>query len=156
MGKNTREQKNRITRPKKPFFFSLLCYIGFSYTMLFSIMFLAGMIYSSGISGIFDKYLQIYDLSGLNFFLFSMLGFVIFFGSFTGILLMWKLYWPGFYIYTVSALMFMTLEIFYAGFYLPDILIHVILILLFFLSFPHKMRKKNKLPENTGTTMDLL
>jgi hypothetical protein len=149
-GKQTGSRKNT----KKPFFFSLLCYIGFSYTLLFSLMFLAGMIYSSGISGIFNKYLQIYELSQLNFFLFSMLGFVIFFGSFSGIFLMWKRYRTGLYIYTVSALLFMTLEIIYAGFYLPDILIHITLIILFFLSFPHKLRKKKNLAEDAGITAD--
>lgn len=154
MGKHTKEEESRKKNTKKPFFFSLLCYIGFSYTLLFSLMFLAGMIYSSGISGIFNKYLQIYELSQLNFFLFSVLGFVIFFGSFAGIFLMWKLYRAGFYIYTVSALLFITLEIIYAGFYLPDILIHITLIILFLLSFPHKLRKKKNLAEDTGIAPD--
>ena len=133
---------------KRPFFLTFLCIIGFTYTVMFSMLFLLGMLYSTGISGILDKYLQIYDLSGMNFFLFSTGGFLIFFSSFVGVLLMWKMQWLGFLIYTVTAIVFITLELIIAGFYLPDIVIYGTSILLFFISFLYLRRKKRRLQKS--------
>ena len=83
-----------------------------------------------------NKYLQLYDLSRLNFLIFSISMFLIFFGAFIGVLLMWKLQRMGFYIYTISALLFLGVETILAGPFLPDILIHLVLIILFSLAFP--------------------
>lgn len=138
-------ENQQAAKLKRPFFLTFLCIIGFTYTFMFSMLFLLGMLYSTGISGILDKYLQIYDLSGMNFFLFSIGGFFIFFSSFIGVLLMWKLQWLGFLIYTVAAIIFITLELIIAGFYLPDIVIHGTFILLFFISFLYIRRKKTRL-----------
>ncbi|HSG67674.1 MAG TPA: hypothetical protein VK994_03135, partial [Bacteroidales bacterium] len=109
---------------------------------------------SSGISGILDKYLQIYDLSRLNFFLFAIAGFAIFFSSFVGVLLMWRLYWLGFYIYTASALIFVGLEFFIAGFYLPDFIIHITFIILFFISFLFVSKRKKRFARLQAQTID--
>lgn len=129
---------------KRPFFLTFLCIIGFTYTILFSILFLMGMLYSTGISGILDKYLQIYDFSRMNFFFFSLGGFLIFFTSFIGVFLMWKMQWLGFFIYTISAIIYLSMELIIEGFYLPDIAIHSTFILLFFISFLY-VRKRKKL-----------
>jgi hypothetical protein len=127
---------------KRPFFLTFLCIIGFTYTILFSILFLMGMLYSTGLSGILDKYLQIYDLSRLNFFFFSMGGFLIFFSAFIGVFLMWKMQWLGFVIYVISAIIYISMELVIEGFYLPDIAIHSTFILMFFLSFLYVGRRK--------------
>lgn len=138
-------------KPKRPFLLSFLCIIGFTYTSLFSLLFLAGMLFSTGISGMMDRYFNIYDLSQLNFFLFALSGFLVFFASFIGILLMWKLQWLGFYIYSFAAIIFITLELAVTGPYLPDIIIHVLFILMFFLLFLNVRKKQKALkkdPEN--------
>ena len=129
---------------KRPFFLTFLCLIGFTYTALFSLFFLTGIIYSSGFSGVLDKYLQIYDLSRLNFFFFALAGFAIFFTSFAGVYLMWKMHWTGYYIYTFSALAFISLEMIFAGFYLPDFIIHITFIFLFLLAMAYASRKKKR------------
>ena len=103
------------------------------------------MLYSTGISGILDKYLQIYDLSRLNFFLFSIGGFIIFFTAFIGVVLMWKLQKLGFYIYVLSAIIFLGTELLITGFYLPDILIHSLLIILFIIAFPFGKKRRARL-----------
>ncbi len=138
---------------KRPFFLSFLCIIAFTYTILFSLLFLAGMLYSTGISVVFDKYMQLYDLSRFNFFLFSLGGFVIFFTSFIGVLLIWKLHWFGFYIYTAASIALITFEFFVIGPYLPDLIVYIALILLFLIAFPHKRfkRKAGKEPHNIST-----
>ena len=133
---------NTAPRVKRPFFLTFLCIIGFTYTALFSLFFLLGLLYSSGISGILDKYLQIYDLSRLNFFLFALGGFAIFFSSFVGVLLMWRMHWLGFYIYVASAVVFISLEMIISGFYLPDLIVHAALVLLFLLAMIFVSRKK--------------
>ncbi|MCK4570251.1 MAG: hypothetical protein KAT76_08165 [Bacteroidales bacterium] len=139
------DYKSKPDKPKRPFFLSFLCVVGFTYTSLFSLLFLLGMLYATGISGILNKYLQLYDLSRLNFFLFSIAGFIIFFSAFVGILLMWKMQKLGFYIYTISAIIFLAMELVIAGFYLPDILIHALFILLFLIAFPFGKKRKVRL-----------
>ncbi len=145
---------NKTAPVKRPFFLTFLCIIGFTYTSLFSLLFLMGMLYSTGISGFLNKYLQIYDLSRLNFFIFSISGFLIFFTSLIGIYLMWKMQWLGFYIYAAAAVLFVSMEMIIAGFYLPDLVIHSTFILLFFISFLYgrkrnRAAKKSKLTEET-------
>lgn len=104
-----------------------------------------GMLYSTGISGILNKYMQIYDLSKMNFFLFSITGFIIFFTLFIGVYLMWRMQWLGFYIYTVAAILYLGMEMLLEGFYLPDIVIHSTFILLYFISFLYVRRRKRAL-----------
>lgn len=137
-------QKHAARGVKRPFILTFLCLIGFTYTALFSLFFLSGIIYSSGFSGVLDKYLQIYDLSRLNFFFFALAGFAIFFTSFTGVYLMWKMHWAGYYIYTLSALTFISLEMVFAGFYLPDFVIHITFIFLFLIAMTLAARKKKR------------
>lgn len=127
---------------RRPFFLTLLCLIGFTYTSLFSLLFLLGMLYSTGISGILNKYLQLYDLSRLNFLLFSLGGFIVFFSSFTGILLMWRLQRLGLFIYALSVVVFIITEVILTGVFLPDIILHSLLIILFIIAFPHRQRKR--------------
>jgi hypothetical protein len=136
------ENTPKTKKAKRPFFLSFLCIIGFSYTSLFSILFVFGMLYATGISGIMNKYLQLYDLSRLNFFLFSISGFLIFFSAFMGVLLMWKLQKLGFYIYAFSSLLFLLMEFSLEGIYLPDIIIHLIFIILFMIAFPFKKSRR--------------
>ena len=137
-----KSENQQTLRIKRPFFLTFLCIIAFTYTILFSFLFLMGMLYSTGISGILNNYLQVYDLSRLNFFLFSIGGFFIFFAAFTGVLLMWKMHWLGFYIYTFSAIIFISLELLIAGFYPPDIAMHGALIFLFLISFLYVRKRK--------------
>lgn len=103
------------------------------------------MLYSTGISGIMNKYLQLYDLSRLNFFIFSISMFLVFFASFIGVLLMWKVQKLGFYIYLASILIFLALETIMSGLFLPDILIHLLLIILFLIAFPFGKKRRTKL-----------
>ncbi|RLD82004.1 MAG: hypothetical protein DRJ15_02775 [Bacteroidetes bacterium] len=135
----------KAIKPKRPFFLSFLCIIGFTYTGLFSLLFLFGMLYSTGISGIMNKYLQLYDLSRLSFFIFSISMFLVFFVSFIGVLLMWKVQKLGFYIYLASILFFLALETIMTGLFLPDILIHLLLIILFLIAFPFGKKRRTKL-----------
>ena len=149
-----KSENQQTIRMKRPFFLTFLCIIGFTYTILFSLLFLAGMLYSTGISGMLNNYLQVYDLSIMNFFLFSIGGFFIFFATFTGVLLMWKMQWLGFYIYSVSAIIFIALEVIIAGFYLPDIAMHGTFIFLFFISFLYVRKKKRALIKETGPAIE--
>jgi len=135
----------KAIKPKRPLFLSFLCVIGFTYTSLFSLLFLLGMLYSTGLSGIMNKYLQLYDLSRLNFLVFSISMFLIFFSAFVGVLLMWKVQKLGFYIYTISALVFLGLEAIIAGPFLPDIFIHLLLIILFLIAFPFGKKRRARL-----------
>lgn len=138
-------KKEKAVRPKRPFFLTFMCIVGFTYTILFSVLFLIGILYSAGLSGILDKYLQLYDLSRLNSLLISISLFIVFFTSFLGVLLMWNMQKLGFYIYLTSVLVFLVLEIFFAGFFLPDILIHLLLIILFLIAFPFGKKRRMKL-----------
>ncbi len=148
------KEKPASIKPKRPFFLSFLCIIGFTYSSLFSILFLLGMLYSTGISGMLNKYLQIYDLSRLNFFLFSIGGFLIFFAAFIGVLLMWKMQKLGFFIYAGACIIFLGMELIMSGLYLPDIIVHSVLILLFLIAFPfgRKRRIRLSLKKQSSTT----
>jgi len=138
-------KKEQAVRPQRPFFLTFMCIIGFTYTILFSVLFLIGILYSAGLSGIIDKYLQLYDLSRLNSLIISISLFLVFFTSFLGVFMMWKMQKLGFYIYLTSVLVFLVLEISFAGFYLPDILIHLLLIILFLIAFPFGKKRRTKL-----------
>jgi hypothetical protein len=138
-------KKEKAIRPKRPFFLTFMCIIGFTYTILFSVLFLIGILYSAGLSGIIDRYLQLYDLSRLNILLFSISLFLVFFASFLGVFMMWKMQKLGFFIYLASILVFLILEITFAGFFLPDILIHTLLIILFLIAFPFGKKRRMKL-----------
>ena len=131
-------------KPKRSFFLTFISLIGFTYSAMFSILFLTGMIYSAGNSGILSQYLNLYELSRLYFFLFSIGGFLIFFASFTGIFLMWKLQWLGYYIYLAATLIFLGVELYFSGIYLPDLIIHACFILFFLLALSLNMRKEKK------------
>jgi hypothetical protein len=139
------EEQNVHIRPKRPFLLSFLCVVGFTYTSLFSILFLVGMLYSTGISGILDKYLQLYDMPRMNFFFLSLGLFLVFFTAFIGVFLMWRLQKLGFYIYTASALIFVILESIIARPFLPDILIHLFLIIMFMIAFPFGKKRRARL-----------
>ena len=141
----TTEDQNTQTRPKRPFFLSFMCVVGFTYTALFSLLFLLGILYSTGISGILDKYLQLYDLPRMNLFFLSLSLFLVFFSAFVGVLLMWKLQKLGFYIYAGSAVLFIVLESLIARPFIPDILIHLLLIILFMIAFPFGKKRRARL-----------
>jgi hypothetical protein len=140
-----KEAKARKKQIRRPFFLSFLCIVGFTYTLLFAVLFIFGMLYSTGISGILDNYLRLYDLTRMNFFLFSLGGFLVFFTSFLGVLLMWKLQKLGFYVYTLSVVVFLIAEIILAGLFWPDVIIHGVLISLFLVAFPFSRRRREKL-----------
>jgi hypothetical protein len=59
--------------------------------------------------------------------------------------MMWKMQKLGFYIYLVSVLVFLVLEISFTGLYLPDIMIHLLLIILFLIAFPFGKKRRMKL-----------
>jgi hypothetical protein len=139
------EEQNVNIRPKRPFLLSFMCVVGFTYTSLFSLLFLMGMLYSTGISGILDKYLQLYDLPRMNFFFLSLGLFLVFFSAFLGVFLMWRLQKLGFYIYTASAVIFIILESVIARPFLPDIIIHTILIIMFMIAFPFGKKRRARL-----------
>ncbi len=141
------DKKSIKTKARRPFFLSFMCMVGFTYTGIFALLFLLGILFTTGISGILDKYLQIYDFSRLNFFFFSLGGFIIFFAAFLGILLMWKLQKLGFFIYAASVLLFLIVEFFLTGVFIPDIAIHILLVLLFLIAFPFKKEKRIAIPE---------
>lgn len=138
------ENKHKIpaTKARRPFFLSFMCIVGFTYTGLFALLFLLGILFTAGFSGILDQYLQIYDFTRWNFFFFSMGGFVLFFVAFLGVLLMWKLQKLGFFLYTAFVFLFMVVETFLTGFFFPDIIIHSLLVLLFMIAFPFKKEKR--------------
>jgi hypothetical protein len=81
----------------------------------------------------------------MNFFFLSLGLFLVFFSAFIGVLLMWKLQKLGFYIYTGSALIFLLLEGIIAQPFLPDIIIHLLLIILFLIAFPFGKKRRARL-----------
>jgi len=63
--------------------------------------------------------------------------------------MMWKMQKLGFYIYLFSVIVFLILEITFAGFFLPDILIHLLLIMLFLIAFPFGKKRRLRLMNKT-------
>lgn len=138
-----KEKSVEAIKPKRSIFLTFLCLISFTYSALFALLFLTGMFYSIGKSGILSQYLDLYDLNRLNFFLFSIGGFLIFFAAFIGVFLMWKLQWLGYYIYVLASFIFIIAEIVISGVYLVDIIIHAVFIFFFAVALGIiKLRKK--------------
>jgi hypothetical protein len=146
------EKTVQNTRAKRSFFLTFLCIIGYTYTILFSLLFLVGIFYTMGNSGILDSYLNLYDLSRFNFFLFSLGGFLIFFVSFIGVFLMWKVQWLGYSIYTAAALIFIAIQLFMSKIYLPDIIVHGVFILFYFIAILFSKRKNKAKKEVSEIT----
>ena len=64
---------------------------------------------------------------------------------FIGVLLMWKLQKLGFYINAGSAIVFLLLESIIARPFLPDIIVHLLLIILFMIAFPFGKKRRARL-----------
>lgn len=100
---------NEIT--KRPKLLTLICLIAFVYSGLLAVIFLTGIILSSGFSNTINTYIALYELSAMQIFLLSTVGFLLFGISFWGV---WKIYHlkrSGLYIFLLAGLLLIILQL---------------------------------------------
>jgi len=94
------EVKSAIHRP---FFLSILCVAIFSYSTLFFLLFLTGILFNSWITNVLNDFLTDGHVQQSFILILSMVGLLLYSMSFLGAFLIWKLQRKGFYIFLISS-----------------------------------------------------
>lgn len=117
---------------QRPFFLSILCVAIFSYSTLFVLFFLTGIIFNSWITNVLNDFLNDGGVKQNSILLLSVGGIILYSLSFFGAFLIWKLKRKGFYIFLISSFLIVFLPyLFHFGNIMSAI---VLLVLVLFLS----------------------
>ncbi len=88
---------------KRPFFLSILCVAIFSYSILFILLFLTGVLFNSWITNVLNDFLTAGEVQGSSILMLSIVGIILYSLTFYGAFLIWKLKRKGFYVYLISS-----------------------------------------------------
>ena len=124
---------------KRPFFLSILCIAIFSYSTLFILIFLTGILYNKWITKVLNDFLAVGEVRHSFILILSFAGILLYSMSFLGAFLIWKLRRKGFYIYSVSSVLIICLPYF---FHFGSLISTIVLLLLIALILLH-FRKLN-------------
>lgn len=102
----SQEVKSGIQRP---FFLSILCVAIFSYSILFILLFLTGVLFNSWITNVLNDFLTDGGVQGSSILMLSIVGIILYSLTFYGAFLIWKLKRKGFYIYLISSVLIILL-----------------------------------------------
>ena len=93
----------------RPFFLSILCVAIFSYSILFILLFLTGVLFNSWITNVLNDFLTAGEVQGSSIFMLSLVGIILYSLTFYGAFLIWKLKRKGFYVYLISSVLIILL-----------------------------------------------
>lgn len=98
-------QEDQEYKPQvqRPFFLSILCVAIFTYSTLFILFFLTGIIFNSWITNVLNDFLSVGEVQQNTIFMLSSVGIILYGMSFYGAYLIWKLKRKGFYLYLLSS-----------------------------------------------------
>lgn len=101
--------EKRLT--KRPKFLTLVCLIALVYCGLLTLVFLSGIFLSLGVGDIITTYADLYELPRSRILIASIAGFLLFGVSFWGILKIYHLQRMGFYIFLITGLLLVLLQL---------------------------------------------
>lgn len=129
------EDQGQATNIQRPFFLSILCVAIFSYSTLFILLFLTGIVFNSWITNVLNDFLPEGKVQRNSIYMLSISGIALYGLSFYGAFLIWKLKRNGFFVFFISSFLMVFLPyLFHFGNIISAIvlLLLVLLILIYF------------------------
>jgi len=119
---------------RRPFFLSILCVAIFSYSTLFFLFFLTGILFNGWITSVLNDFLTEGAVQQSSILILSIVGIFLYSMSFLGAILIWKLQRKGFYIFLFSSFLTICLPyLFHFGNVISTVtLLTLILLILFY------------------------
>lgn len=115
----------------RPFFLSILCVAIFSYSTLFFLLFLAGILFNSWITNVLNDFLTDGYVQQSFILILSLVGLLLYSMSFLGAFLIWKLQRKGFYIFLISSFLIIFLPyLFQFGNVISSIVLLILILLI--------------------------
>lgn len=102
-----------VEKQHRPFILSILCFIVFVYSSVFFTLFTFSAIFYHWISFILHDFLPDIQIDKLTILLVSVIGMVLYAGSFLGAFFIWKLKRAGYFIYLMASLITAILPFFF-------------------------------------------
>ena len=133
------EEQEIKSNVQRPFFLSILCVAIFSYSTLFILLFLTGILYNNWITKVLNDFLTVGEVQPISILLLSIVGIILYSLSFLGAFFIWKLKRKGFYFYLISSLLIISLPYL---FHFGNVISTIVLLLLVILILAH-FRKLN-------------
>jgi hypothetical protein len=133
------EEQEIKSNVHRPFFLSILCIAIFSYSILFILLFLTGILYNKWITKVLNDFLTVGEVHPSSILILSFVGMILYSLSFLGAFLIWKLKRKGFYFYLISSLLIISLPYL---FNFGNVISTIVLLLLVVLILAH-FRKLN-------------
>ena len=133
------EEQEIKSNVHRPFFLSILCVAIFSYSTLFILLFLTGILYNKWITKVLNDFLTVGEVHPNSILILSIVGIILYSLSFLGAFFIWKLKRKGFYFYLISSLLIISLPYL---FHFGNVISTIILLSLVVLVLAH-FRKLN-------------
>ena len=133
------EEQEIKSNVQRPFFLSILCVAIFSYSTLFILLFLTGILYNKWITKVLNDFLTVGEVHPNSILILSIVGIILYSLSFLGAFFIWKLKRKGFYFYLISSLLIISLPYL---FHFGNVISTIVLLLLVVLTLAH-FRKLN-------------
>lgn len=133
------EDQELTTNVHRPFFLSIICIAIYSYSTLFILLFLTGILYNKWITKVLNDFLTVGEVHPNSILILSFVGIILYSLSFMGAFFIWKLKRKGFYIYLISSLLIISLPYL---FHFGNVISTIVLLLLVVLILAH-YRKLN-------------
>ena len=133
------EEQEIKSNVQRPFFLSILCVAIFSYSTLFILLFLTGILYNKWITKVLNDFLTVGEVHPNSILILSIVGIILYSLSFLGAFFIWKLKRKGFYFYLISSLLIISLPYL---FHFGNVISTIVLLLLVILILAH-FRKLN-------------
>ena len=133
------EEQEIKSNVQRPFFLSILCVAIFSYSTLFILLFLTGILYNKWITKVLNDFLTVGEVHPNSILILSIVGIILYSLSFLGAFFIWKLKRKGFYFYLISSLLIISLPYL---FHFGNVISTIILLSLVVLVLAH-FRKLN-------------
>ncbi len=133
------EEQEIKSNVHRPFFLSILCVAIYSYSTLFILLFLTGILYNKWITKVLNDFLTVGEVHPNSILILSFVGIILYSLSFMGAFFIWKLKRKGFYIYLISSLLIISLPYL---FHFGNVISTIVLLLLVVLILAH-YRKLN-------------
>jgi len=125
------ENQELTLKAQRPFFLSILCVAIFSYSTLFILIFLTGVLFNSWITNVLNDFLIEGEVERNSILLFSITGIILYSLSFYGAFIIWKLKRNGFYIFLTSSFLIIFLPyLFHFGNLISGVVLLMLILLI--------------------------
>lgn len=123
------ETEDQIQIIQRPFLLSILCFSVFVYAVVFILIFLFSIIFHNWVFIVMNDFLPGHGIDSQVIFYISLTGALLYIGSFLGALFIWNLKRSGYYLYTFSTILIISLPYFFGYGSLINLITFSILIL---------------------------